>query len=108
MDAPAKVSFSFDASLKQALAITLGFICNEKQTMMILLRSLGLCRKMEPMGLLHRLLQISVIKSRASSIIITQRFYRQLITSLKVIANFSNMSNLMKDDVMSGATDNVE
>jgi len=41
-------------------------------------------------------------------IIITQRFYRQLITSLKVIANFFDMSNLMGDAVMSGATDNVE
>jgi len=41
-------------------------------------------------------------------IIITQRFYRQLITSLKVIANFFGMSNLMEDDVMSGATDSVE
>jgi len=41
-------------------------------------------------------------------IIITQRFYRELIASLKVIANFFDMSNLMEDDVMSGATDNVE
>jgi len=41
-------------------------------------------------------------------IIITQRFYRQLISSLKVIANFFNVSNLMEDDVMSGATDSVE
>jgi len=41
-------------------------------------------------------------------IIITQRFYRQLITSLKVIANFSDVSNLMEDDIVSGATDNVE
>ena len=41
-------------------------------------------------------------------IIITQRFYRQLITSLKLIANFSDVSNLMEDDVVSGATDNVE
>jgi len=41
-------------------------------------------------------------------IIITQRFYRQLIASLKVIANFFDMSNLMKDDIVSGATDNVE
>jgi len=42
------------------------------------------------------------------TIIITQRFYRQLITSLKVIANFFDMSNLMEDDVVSGATDSVE
>jgi len=41
-------------------------------------------------------------------IIISQRFYRWLITSLKVIANFFDMSNLMEDDVMSGATDSVE
>ena len=41
-------------------------------------------------------------------LIITQRFYRQLITSLKVIANFFDVSNLMEDDVMSGATDGVE
>ena len=41
-------------------------------------------------------------------IIITQRFYRRLITSLKVIASFFNMSNLMGDDVVSGATDSVE
>jgi len=41
-------------------------------------------------------------------IIITQRFYRWLITSLKAIANFFDMSNLMEDDVVSGATDNVE
>ena len=38
-------------------------------------------------------------------IIITQRFYRRLITNLKVIANFSDVSNLMEDDVVSGATD---
>jgi len=38
-------------------------------------------------------------------IIITQRFYRQLITSLKVIANFSDMSNLREDDAVSGAAD---
>jgi len=41
-------------------------------------------------------------------IIITQRFYRWLIASLKVIANFFNMSNLMADDIVSGATDSVE
>jgi len=41
-------------------------------------------------------------------IIITQRFYGQLITSLKVIANFFDVSNLMEDDIMSGATDSVE
>jgi len=28
--------------------------------------------------------------------------------SLKVIANFSDISNLMEDDIVSGATDNVE
>jgi len=38
-------------------------------------------------------------------IITTQRFYRQLIASLKIIANFSNVSNLRKDHVVSGATD---
>jgi len=41
-------------------------------------------------------------------IIITQRFYMQLITSLKVIANFFDVSNLMEDDVMAGATESVE
>jgi len=41
-------------------------------------------------------------------IIITQRFYRQLITGLKVIASFSGMLNLMGEDIMSGATDSVE
>jgi len=38
-------------------------------------------------------------------IIITQRFYRQSIMGLQVIANFSNMSNLREDDITSGATD---
>ena len=38
-------------------------------------------------------------------IIITQRFYRQLIAILKVIANFSNVSNLRGDNFASGATD---
>ncbi len=38
-------------------------------------------------------------------IIITQRFYRQLIASLKVIVNFSIVSNLREDNVTSGATD---
>jgi len=38
-------------------------------------------------------------------IIITQRFYRQLIAILKVIANFSNVSNLREDNFASGATD---
>jgi len=33
-------------------------------------------------------------------IITTQRFYRQLITSLRVIANFSVMPNLREDDVV--------
>jgi len=41
-------------------------------------------------------------------VIITQRFYRQLITSLKVIAGFFDVSNLLEDDIMSGATDSVE
>jgi len=41
-------------------------------------------------------------------IIITQRFYRELITSLKVIASFFDVSNLTEDDVVSGATDGVE
>jgi len=40
-----------------------------------------------------------------SLIIITQRYYRQLITSLKVIAYFSDMPNLREDDIASGATD---
>ncbi len=41
-------------------------------------------------------------------IIIYQRFYRQLITSLKFIANFSDVSDLMGDDIMSGAADGGE
>ncbi len=38
-------------------------------------------------------------------IIITQRFDRQLIASLKVIANLSDVSNVREDNVVSGATD---
>jgi len=49
-----------------------------------------------------------MVAGRLGVIIIAQRFYRQLITSLRVIANFFDVSNLMEDDVMSGATDNVE
>jgi len=40
-----------------------------------------------------------------NEIIITQRFYRQLIASVKVIANFSNVSNLREDNIALGATD---
>jgi len=38
-------------------------------------------------------------------IIITQRFYKQLIANLKFIANISDMSNLKEDNIASWATD---
>jgi len=59
------------------------------------------------MPAINKIGEVAKSTGEGTLIIITQRFYRQLITSLKVIANLFDMSNLMEDDVVSGATDNV-